>query len=754
VPINFKKLHGFKLVDAGYLLVPIKAGEKFPTKKGWPKLRANRKDVQQWINTSFYNGLGVLGEFNPGVDIDVQDEAIVKKLSAWCMENIGAAPIRTGNAPRVLIPYAAPPGGLGPDNSSKYEDCLGGSHQIEIKAAGQQWVAYGVHPTTKRPYTWTGGELHAVDSDFLPTLTGAKIDALFKYFESIIPDDWEMIKPGRRRRRVGGVSGTGQLTGVVAFENYQPPLNIEADRLRSMLTVLNPDSSHDEWLMIGMALYHQFEGGETGKQLFIEWSKNSVEFDEDEIEARWPTWSANTYQGKPITAATIVSLYNEVTDKSKDPTRRPKSKFLSDWERRFCLVELTDGSEVHDAGVPLFKAPRRTLKAFTEHNAAYWHQSVEPDGTTKIEAMVTAWKASKNTRHFAGYTYQPGKPRFTVREGSYGDDALYVNTFYFPPHKEIEEPRSYLYEFNKFMDHLFPADIERAWIIEWLARLIQNPSVRSFVTPISITSVTGTGRGIFFEILRALIGGHNCHDVSRDDIEGRFNNFLDKCIVAVVQEIKTATGDRKYQMWEKMKSLLADTSANIQAKGQDSYTSTVYANFLMFSNNLDALPLDDVHERRVYAMRGAYRPLNTEEIDEIIEWKNNDENIAALFTYLKSYEVSDAHFKRAPVSETKVQMVNANLGAEGSDLVAWLTEEAPLVFDFEFATEALENFSNNLESAGMSRARFSRALADRGYHSARIRVADGRRVYVYFHPATVEGTPESLKKWHNKPKSK
>ena len=49
--------------------------------------------------------------------------------------------------------------------------------------------------------------------------------------------------------------------------------------------------------------------------------------------------------------------------------------------------------------------------------------------------------------------------------------------------------------------------------------------------------------------------------------------LLDKCVIAVVQEIKAHTGHQKFQVWERMKSLLADTVANIQAKGQDSYTA-------------------------------------------------------------------------------------------------------------------------------------------------------------------------------------
>jgi hypothetical protein len=732
---NYIKEHGAALVAARYFLVPIKAGEKYPGKKAWPQIRATAKDVEAWGKSRYYGGLGVLGEFNPGIDIDVQDREVVEKLVTWCKENIGDTPIRTGNAPRVLIPCVAPPGGLGADNSAKYEDDLGVSHQIEIKATGQQWVAYGIHPGTKKAYIWESGDLHLYDSDLLPCLTGQKIAALFQYFESIAPSTWLKMSEGRSRARVGGLAPDGTIQGSTAFENYKPALNVDTDRVRSILAALSPDESEYAWRSVGMALYHQYNGSDEGKEIFREWSENSVAYDYDEILARWPSWAANTYGGNPITFASVIQKYNEATKEIADPTLVQKSKKLSDWEKRYCMVDLAESSEVHDTGVPIHKARRHTLRAFKEQNSGYIHRYTDVLGNDATEPMVIAWQNSRNVRHYAGYTYQPGKPRFCPRPNSYDDDTLYINNFYFPPHPdEIPDYKERLAPFKNLLNHLFPEEIERKWIIQWLARLIQNPEVRSFVTPINITPVTGTGRGILFDILRLLVGGHNTHDVSPDDIEGRFNGFLDKCLIAVIQEIKANTGARKFQIWERMKSLLADTVANIQAKGQDSYTAHVYANFLMFSNNLDALPLRDVNERRIYAMRGASRPLDNQEIDEIITWKKDELNISALFKYLKTYPVDENNFKRAPKTLTKIQIVNATVGIGGADIDAWLLEQAPEVFDYDYAAEALDKYSEDIAAIGMSRDRFRRMLLDKGYHSVQIRIDNNTRKYVYYHP--------------------
>ena len=748
---NFKKLQGRALARAGYMLVPIKKGEKYPYKKGWPQLRATLQDVESWTASPYCGGLGVLGEFNPGIDIDVQDAEIVEKIVKWCREHIGVTPVRTGNAPRVLIPCTAPPGGLGPDSSAKFEDDLGVSHQIEIKAKGQQWVAYGIHPKTGKPYTWQGGELHEIDNDFLPMLTGAKITALFDYFESIAPSAWLKLSKGRSRPRIGGLTPDGELTGATAFENYKPPLNIDADRVRSILAALSPDGKINGvgWRAIGMAMYHQFDGSDKGKEIFREWSENSIEYDYDEIQARWPSWGAKSYSGNPVTFATVIQIYNEVTKKGEDPTRRKKSGKLSDWEKRYVMIGLADGTEVYDIGVPTYKARKHTLKAFREQNSGYLHRFTDMNGDIKTEPMVNAWQNSKNVRHFAGYTYQPKENRVCCRSDNYDNEPDYINTFFFPPHAEdIPDYAERLAPFNCFLKHLFPEKAERLWLIEWVARLIQNPDIRSFVTPINITTETGTGRGLFFGILQRLVGAHNCHDVSPDDIEGRFNGFLDKCLIAVVQEIKANTGSRKYQTWERMKSMLTDTAANIQAKGKDSYMGNVYANFLMFSNNIDALPLNSVKERRIYAMRGAYEEINAKKSDEIINWRDDKLNIASLFKYLKTYPVDRSHFKRAPVTATKIQMVNAAMGETEADLTGWL-KEAPKVFDYTYASNSLEKYSEDVAERGLDRKLLGRILRDKGYHSARIRAENGRK-YVYFHPKKTDNDPANLRELLNK----
>ena len=117
-----------------------------------------------------------------------------------------------------------------------------------------------------------------------------------------------------------------------------------------------------------------------------------------------------------------------------------------------------------------------------------------------------------------------------------------------------------------------------------------------------------------------------------------------------------------------------------------------------------------------------------------------------LFKYLKAYPVNDSHFKRAPVTATKTQMVSATAGTGIASIDNWLQEEAPEVFDYDFASEALEAFSEEISTAGLSRDALRRTLLDKGYHSLRVRLAGDVRKYVYFHPDKTKGDSGTLRK--------
>lgn len=83
-------------------------------------------------------------------------------------------------------------------------------------------------------------------------------------------------------------------------------VDVSADDIASMLSVLDPDCGYEQWIRIGMAV-HQATGG-TGVELWSAWSENSVKYPgQKQIDAHWHSF------GKRENPVTLGTLYHYAT---------------------------------------------------------------------------------------------------------------------------------------------------------------------------------------------------------------------------------------------------------------------------------------------------------------------------------------------------------------------------------------------------------------------------------------------------------
>jgi AAA domain-containing protein/bifunctional DNA primase/polymerase-like protein len=167
-----------RLFKAGYSPLPLQG--KIPPMEGWQqKTQTNTDEIKLWSNLYPYcANTGILTRLTPTIDIDIVDEAAaeaVEELARDRFEERGWFFVRIGKAPkravlmRTLTPFKkdqlkliAPNGIMG---------------KIEILADGQQVVVDGIHPETKLPYTWYGGEPWTIAADELPYISEAEAHA-------------------------------------------------------------------------------------------------------------------------------------------------------------------------------------------------------------------------------------------------------------------------------------------------------------------------------------------------------------------------------------------------------------------------------------------------------------------------------------------------------------------------------------------------------------------------------------------------
>lgn len=143
-----------RLVDNGYLPIPITPGEKFPDlEKGWTSYRFKPEDAENHAGC----GIGLLtgqGEHKViGIDCDITDKDLLKLLHDKITEFCGGRPFlsRVGRFPRTLF-LVRTDQSFSKVSSHKFVGPHGQDQQLEILANGQQFVALGIHKITGKPY--------------------------------------------------------------------------------------------------------------------------------------------------------------------------------------------------------------------------------------------------------------------------------------------------------------------------------------------------------------------------------------------------------------------------------------------------------------------------------------------------------------------------------------------------------------------------------------------------------------------------
>ncbi|WP_159012561.1 bifunctional DNA primase/polymerase [Bradyrhizobium sp. S69] len=204
------------LIENGYWPIPVKG--KRPHIKGWSKLRATTAIIASWDRGYLdHTNTGILcGNDLVAIDIDAPTQTACDKLIARLMKIPAAenAPRRTGRAPKCMFLFRAiEPGkkGITPEFTVD-----GQKHQVEILRDGQQFVAFGDHVETCKPYLWENGSPLDIEATDLPIITSEQISAFLVDSEAILASMGERVKeePKSKRNAAGGKSFWQQVNSA------------------------------------------------------------------------------------------------------------------------------------------------------------------------------------------------------------------------------------------------------------------------------------------------------------------------------------------------------------------------------------------------------------------------------------------------------------------------------------------------------------------------------------------------------------
>lgn len=261
-PPNYMRDLGARLVEYGYHILPIIPEEKAPGKyhidhwrpyAGWSKhceRETKTFEISIWSRWPSC-AIGVACGNVAGVDIDIGDDpdlAIrIEQLARKMLGDTDA--VRIGHAPKRLLVYRT---------TEPFKKIKKGV--IEVLCDGQQFVAYGIHQDTKKPYQWPFDEIADTPVDCLPEINEEKARAFVDAAYDLLPE--------RLRTSRLGPDMSGEFDGPYG------DLKGTFDAVKAALDFIpNNDLHYDDWVKVGLAIKGAL--GDDGLPLWREWSARS-----------------------------------------------------------------------------------------------------------------------------------------------------------------------------------------------------------------------------------------------------------------------------------------------------------------------------------------------------------------------------------------------------------------------------------------------------------------------------------------------
>jgi len=278
------RLHGHRVADAGYSIIPIAAGQKWPGEyvngrwehlRGWDAqalVRTHEALIDIWSNHPGCGvGIACGGQSKVvAVDIDVLDEAVAGDVRRLFEQRLGITPlVRVGKAPKVLLVYRC---------TERIEKL---SYQpIEVLAHGQQFVAYGVHPDTGLPYQWPVEAPDETTVESLPEVTPQQLREACEAALALVPVE---LRPQRLKTSDGAPHASSSESALAT------PAAIK----EALAHIPNPDLPWDEWKRVLMSTFAASNGSEEAYFDFLQWSRRSAKHSDDATRREWNSCRAS-----------------------------------------------------------------------------------------------------------------------------------------------------------------------------------------------------------------------------------------------------------------------------------------------------------------------------------------------------------------------------------------------------------------------------------------------------------------------------
>ena len=347
----------------------------------------------------------------------------------------------------------------------------------------------------------------------------------------------------------------------------------------------------------------------------------------------------------------------------------PKAAPMSLAEMLARLVFIGEGSLVLDRAEPssiLAKAEYRNLLLASK-------ELVETGDNTKKVQAFDLWMKHPDRITLSSVTFRAGADEFTQDpKGSRSYNRWRPVVRPAPPVEwdAIAQP------FFAHVKWLFGIDADA--FLDWLAHIEQRPGELPHYGWLHVAANHGLGRNWIASVLHSIWPANVATNFNLSEtLNTSFNGALSGKILATVDEIDEGNSGKAYQHAQSLKKLVTEETRLINPKYGRQSVEWNSCRWLVFSNKLSALPLED-GDRRFWVVVTEEEPKSPDYYVDLYRLKADPEFIASVAHALQTREISSFNpGQRPPLSDAK-RAVLARSRSEFENFLMEVAENWPV----------------------------------------------------------------------------
>ena len=452
-----------------------------------------------------------------------------------------------------------------------------------------------------------------------------------------------------------------------------PSVSLDVLGERAHIVPVDALNRYNTWLAAIASIHHETQGSDEGLEMADAISRKTDFYDRAELESKWGSF--NRREGPVATITTLERMTGNVGVPAEfadcTPTNDERSEHAA--MERAALDEKRrehQKKENEKIGQGAYRVPiaeKITLDSalerfvflsegslvadvFQPHYAlklADWKNTYAAS-TKRVEQQSKTSKADKEIPVSELWHKSPMRKTATTRTFKAGgglmlqdpDGKMAVNSWRpFDRSLHVEDIQAAgVGLFLGHIDFLFGEDAPR--FLNWLAHIEQHPGVLPHTSWLHIAKHFGMGRNWLASVLARVWAGSVAANLDLVQMfKSSFNDQLSRKVLAVVDEIREGGRDSQWEHSEKLKSTITEEVRRINPKYGHTSMEFNACRWLLFSNHLSAIPLEN-GDRRVEVVSIEARPRDSAYYTKLYKAVESRQFVAAVAQFLGERDIS------------------------------------------------------------------------------------------------------------------